>query len=85
MFEKLLVNFFIGDGILYFDLYLIYVDEVCGLFKFAGLSEDEVKKKVFFLFLKDKALIWYRLCDDTGLWDYNRLKLEFIKSFILCI
>ena len=69
MFEKLLVNFFTGDGILYSDLYLIYVDEVCGLFKFVGLSEDEVKNKVFFLFLRDKVLIWYRLCDGIGLWN----------------
>ncbi|KAE8787724.1 40S ribosomal protein S5-1 [Hordeum vulgare] len=40
------------------------------------LPEDEVKKKFFPLSLKDQALTWYRLCDDTRSWDYNRLKLE---------
>ncbi|KAI5001137.1 hypothetical protein ZWY2020_011096 [Hordeum vulgare] len=34
-----------GDGTSHPDLHLIYVDEVCGLFKLAGLPEDEVKKK----------------------------------------
>ena len=46
MLEKLLANPFTGDGTSHPDLHLIYVDEVCGLFKLAGLLEDEVKKKV---------------------------------------
>ena len=61
MLEKLLANPFTGDGTSHPDLHLIYADEVCGLFKFAGVPEDEVKKKVFPLSLKDKALTWYRL------------------------
>src|SRR3989337_2111764 len=79
--EKLLANPYAGDGTLHRDLLLIYVDEVCGLFKLAGLPEDEVKKKVFPLSLKGKALTWYRLCDDIGAWNYNRLKLEFHQKF----
>ena len=31
----------------HYILHLIYVDEVCGLFKLVGLPGDEVKKKVF--------------------------------------
>ena len=85
MLEKLLANPFTRDGTSHPDLHLIYVDEVCGLFKLAGLLEDEVKKKVFPLSLRDKALTWYMLCDDTGSWNYNRLKLEFHQNFILCI
>ena len=37
MIEKLLANPFTGDGTLHLDLHLIYVDEVSGLFKLAGL------------------------------------------------
>ena len=47
MIEKLLANPYVGDGILHPDMHLIYVDEVCGLFKLAGMPEDVVKKKVF--------------------------------------
>ena len=77
MIEKLLANPYVGDGTLHPDMHLIYVDEDCGLFKLAGLPEDDVKKKVFPFVLKGKALTWYRLLDDIGSWNYNRLKLEF--------
>ena len=33
MIEKLLANPYAGDGTLHPNLHLIYVDEVCGLFK----------------------------------------------------
>ena len=44
--KKLLANPFTGDGTLHPDMHLIYVDEVCGLFKLAGMPEDVVNKKV---------------------------------------
>ena len=43
MIEKLLANPFAGDGTLHPDEHLIYVDEVCGLFKLAGISDDVAK------------------------------------------
>ena len=81
MIERLLANPFLGDGTKHPDEHLIYVDEVCGLFKLAGVPGDVVKKKVFPLSLKGDALTWYRLCDDTGSWNYKRLKLEFHQKF----
>ena len=81
MIEKLLANPYTGDGTLHLDMHLIYVDEVCGLFKLAGMPKDVIKKKVFPLSLKSKALKWFRLCDDMGSWNYNRLKLEFHQTF----
>ena len=68
------------------DLHLIYVDEVCGLFKLAGMPEHVIKKKVFPLSLKVKALTCFRLYGDIGLWDCNQLKLEFHEKFYpICI
>ena len=52
MIEKLLANPFTGDGTKHPDEHLIYVDEVCGLFKLAGIPDDVSKKKVFPLSLK---------------------------------
>jgi hypothetical protein len=69
MVEKLLSNPYAGDGTVHPDMHLIFVEEICGLFKLAGLSGDETKKKLFPLSLEGKALMWYRLCDDTGTWD----------------
>ena len=85
MLEKLLANPFVGDGTKHPDEHLIYVDEVCGLFKLAGIPGDVVKRKVFPLSLKGDASTWYRLCDDTRSWNYKRLKLQFHHKFILCI
>ena len=45
MIEKLLANPFVGDGTLHPDLHLIFVDEVCGLFKLVGIPYDVVKRK----------------------------------------
>ena len=81
MIEKLLANPFTGDGTKHPDEHLIYVDEVCGLFKLAGMPDDVIKKKVFPLSLKGDALTWYRLCDDMGSWNYKQLKLEFHQKF----
>ena len=66
MIEKLLANPFAGDGTLHPDLHLIFVDEVCGLFKLAGVPGYVVKKKVFPLSLNGKEFPWFRLCDDIG-------------------
>ena len=85
MMEKLLANPFTGDGRKHPDEHLIYVDEVCGLFKLAGIPDDVAKKKVFPLSLKGDALTWYRLCDYIVSWNWNRLKLEFHQKIILCI
>ena len=55
MVEKLLANPFVGDETLHPE-HLIYVDEVCGLFKLAGMPDDVIKNKVFALSLKGDAL-----------------------------
>ena len=56
MIEQLLANPYAGDGTEHPDMHLIYVDEICGLFKLVGLPRDEANKKVFPLSLKVKAL-----------------------------
>ena len=60
MIEQLLANPYAGDGTEHLGMHLIYVEQICALFKLAGLPRDEVMKKVFPLSLKGKALSWYR-------------------------
>jgi len=66
MIDQLLANPYAGDRTEHPDMNLIYVEQICGLFKLAGLPGDVIKKKVFPLSLKGNALAWYRLCDDIG-------------------
>ena len=77
MIEQLLANPYAGDGTEHPDMHLIYVDEICGLFKLAGLPGDEAKKMAFPLSLNRKAFTWHTLCDYIGSWNWNQLKLEF--------
>ena len=79
MVEKLLAN--PCKCSTHHDYHLIYVDEICGFFKFSGLPGDIVKKKVFPLSLEGKALMWLRLFDNTGSRNLNRLKLECHEKF----
>ena len=81
MIEKLLANTFAGDGTKHPDEHLRFVDDICGLFKLAGIPDDAVKRKAFPLSLEGDALTWYRLCDDTRSWNYKRLKLEFHQKY----
>jgi len=43
MIEKPLANLFLRDGTKHPNAHLIYVDEICGLFKLAGVPGDVVK------------------------------------------
>ena len=45
MIEKLLANPFLGDGIKHPDEHLIYVDEVCGLFKLEVYPEMLLRRR----------------------------------------
>ena len=61
MIEQLLANPYVGDGTEHPDMHLIYVEQICALFKLVGLPGYEVMRKVFPLSLKGKALSW---CQD---------------------
>ena len=52
MIEQLVANPYAGDGTEHPDMHLINVDEICGLFKLAGLYGYESNKKVLPLSLK---------------------------------
>ena len=53
MIEQLLANPYAGDGTEHPNMHLIYVEEICGLFKLAGIPDDVVKRKVFPLSLRE--------------------------------
>ena len=67
--ESFVNNCYYGDGTVHPGEHLLFIHELCGLFKCAGISTDQVKKKLFSLSLKGKALDWYKLlknCRSTG-------------------
>src|SRR3954469_2301619 len=61
------------DGTVNPSIHLLKLTELCDLFKISGLTRGEVRKKLFALSLKVKALEWYRLLDDSHLLDWEEI------------
>lgn len=48
-------NCYYGDGIVHPGDHLVFLHELCELFKCAGISMDQVRKKLFSISIKGKA------------------------------
>jgi hypothetical protein len=61
--ERVLNNRYLGDGTVHPSDHLLFIHELCNLFKCAGISSSQVKRKrkLFSLSLKGRAAEWYRL------------------------
>jgi hypothetical protein len=59
--ERVMNNCYLGDGPIHPGDHLLFIYELCELFKCAGISTDQVKRKLFFLSLKGRAVEWYKL------------------------
>jgi hypothetical protein len=53
--ERDMDNCYLGDGTVHPGDHLIFIHELCKLFKCAGISMNRVKKKLFSLSLKGRA------------------------------
>ena len=49
------------DGTVHPRNHLLYIHELCGLFKCVGISMDIIKRKLFTLSLDGRAAEWYSL------------------------
>ena len=45
--ERVMNNYYSGDGTVHPGDHLLFIHELCELFKCAGISMDQVKKKLF--------------------------------------
>ena len=59
--ERVTNNRYVGDGTVPPGDHLLFIHELCELFKCAGISMEEVKKKLFSISLTGKAAKWYRM------------------------
>jgi hypothetical protein len=62
--ELVINNLYSGDGTVHPGDHLLFIHELCELFKCAGISSSQVKRKLFSLSLKGRAAEWYRLLKD---------------------
>ena len=67
--DYVLANRYTGDG--HPGEHLLYLSQLCSLFKLAGVSLEFIMKKLFSVSLKDKASDWYKLLDNPDLLDWQ--------------
>jgi hypothetical protein len=59
--ERAMNNCYLGDGTVHPGDHLLFIHELCELFKCAGISPSYVKRKLFSLSLKGRAAEWYKM------------------------
>ena len=79
--ERAISNRYAGDGTVNPADHLLYINELCGLFKITGVPTEVVMRKLFSLSLEEKALEWYRLLDNSHLLKWNELVSLFYSKF----
>jgi hypothetical protein len=63
--ECVLNNCYFGDGTVHPGDHLLFIHELCELFKCASISMDQVKRKLFSLSVKVKAAEWYKTMKNS--------------------
>jgi hypothetical protein len=59
--ERVMNNGYFEDGTVHPGDHLLFIQELCELFKCACISMDQVRKKLFTLSLKVKAVEWFNM------------------------
>src|SRR4051812_15402155 len=77
--DHVLANRITGEG--HPGEHLLYLSQLCSLFKLVGVSMEFVMKKLFFVSLINKALDWYKLLDNSHLLNWQELKTLFYTKF----
>src|SRR4051812_28495931 len=61
--DYVLANRYVGDR--HPGEHLLYLSQLCSLFKLVGVMMEFAMKKLFSISLKDKASDWYKLLDNS--------------------
>src|SRR3954470_16605283 len=77
--DYVLANRYTGEG--HPGEHLLYLSQLCSLFKLAGVTMEFVMKKLFSVSLKDKASDWYKLLDNSNLLEWPELMSLFYAMF----
>ena len=77
--DCVLANLYAGD--IHPGEHLLYLSQLCSLFMIAGVSMDFVMRKLLSVSLKDKALDWYKLLDNSHLLNWQELMSLFYTKF----
>src|SRR3954465_14603735 len=77
--DYVLANRYTGEG--HSGEHLLYLSQLCSLFKLVGVTMEFFMKKLFSISLKDKASDWYKLLDNSDLLEWPELMSLFYAKF----
>src|SRR4051812_17260910 len=77
--DYVLVNRYAGDR--HPSEHLLYLSQLCSLFKLAGVSREFVMKKLFSVSLIDKASDWYKLLNNSHFLNWQEIMSLFYTKF----
>src|SRR3954465_8065513 len=77
--DYVLANRYTGEG--HLGEHLLYLSQLCSLFKFVGVMMEFFMKKLFSVSLKDKVSDWYKLLDNFNLLEWPDLMSLFYAKF----
>jgi hypothetical protein len=80
-FECAMNNRYSGDGTVHRGDHLLFIHELCELFKCVGILSSQVKRKLFSLSLKGRAAEWYRLLKDGPSIGWEEIVRLFYSKF----
>jgi hypothetical protein len=79
--ERAMNNCYLGDGTVHPGHHLLFIHELCELFKCAGISISQVTRKLFSLSLKGRAAEWYKMLKDCRSIGWEEIVPLFYSKF----
>jgi hypothetical protein len=79
--ERVINNCYLRDGTVHHGDHLLFIHELCELFKCVGISMDQVKRKLFSLSLKGRAAEWYKTLKDSRSIGWEEIVPLFYSKF----
>src|SRR3954468_18995830 len=74
-------NYYLGDGTVHPGDHLLFIHELCGLFKCAGITIEQVKNKLLSISLKGRAEEWYKLLENGQSMEWEEMASLFYSKF----
>src|SRR4051812_34353414 len=79
--NRVMDNYYFGDGTIHPGDHLLYIHELCGLFKCAGITTEQVKKKLLSISFKGRDEAWYKLLKNGQYMEWEEMASLFHSKF----
>jgi hypothetical protein len=71
----------LGDGTVHLGDHLLFIHELCELFKCAGITPNRVNRKLLSISLKGRAEEWFKLLKDRSSITWEEIVPLFYSKF----